>query len=74
MKYNPIHTYELKPFGNDVDSIKSTESPDYIKELKKLLDDGIITQSEYDIEKKSILEENEQTSNVNVNKSHNNIP
>ena len=61
MKYKPTHTYELKP-------LSSTEQPqtpvkskaDRLRELKQLLDDKIITQEEFDKEKKKILDEVER--------------
>ena len=64
MKYKPTHTYELKPIGNNNQSnLTSGENKraiskvDALRELKKLLDEKIITQKEYENEKKKILDE-----------------
>jgi hypothetical protein len=65
MKYKPVRTYELKPFsGNDFPLEKqimlqdgSSSKSEKLRELKKLLDDKIITQEEFDAEKKKILDE-----------------
>tara|TARA_B100000795_G_scaffold200818_1_gene154593 strand:+ start:299 stop:616 length:318 start_codon:yes stop_codon:yes gene_type:complete len=66
MKYKPTHTYDLTP-SLDTEEDKQIEpkkdktdiksKPDRLRELKKLLNEGILTQEEYDIEKKKILEE-----------------
>jgi len=66
MKYKPSHTYELVPTTTIVEpaptklppnqiSIKS--KAERIKEFKQLLDEKIITQEEFDKEKKKILDE-----------------
>lgn len=64
MKYNPTHFYELtKSTGNELPKIKTQVPPtkaDKLRELKKLLDDKIITQEEFEKEKKKILEEGEK--------------
>jgi hypothetical protein len=68
MKYKPIHTYELTPSsGNEQPKIKTnlqqnqTESKaDRLRELKQLLDEKVITQEEYEKEKKKILEADER--------------
>lgn len=63
MKYKSMRTYELQPdnFGSSgfyyevpsgIDKIKA----DKLRELKKLLDEGIITKEEFEAEKKKILE------------------
>lgn len=65
MKYKPARTYELIPSSGDVPTIIEVEQrqaqlqskADRLRELKQLLDDGIITQEEFDSEKKKILEE-----------------
>jgi len=63
MKYKPTHTYEMIPI-QDTDSnslensttITNTASKaDEIRELKKLLDEGLITKEEYQKEKEEIL-------------------
>ncbi len=70
MKYDPIHLYELVPNSdsNNVENkakepMKSIVKPndqqskaDKLRELKKLLDEKIITQEEFEKEKKKILE------------------
>lgn len=62
MKYKPSRTYEMTPLSG-YDTASSSQQTDKIKskaerlrELKKLLDEDIITQAEYDSEKKKILE------------------
>lgn len=65
MKYKPSRTYELTPSSGDVPTVLQVEQrqaqlqskADRLRELKQLLDDGIITQEEFDSEKKKILEE-----------------
>ncbi len=65
MKYKPTHTYELKPDLGDKKPInKGMQLPinslsriDRLYELKKLLDEKIITQEEFNTEKKKILSE-----------------
>lgn len=64
LKYKPTHTYELKPQGEAVPSGSSNvesvqKSPaDKLRELKKLVDEGVITQAEFDKEKAKILDAN----------------
>ncbi|GAP68411.1 protein containing PEGA domain [Bacteroidales bacterium 6E] len=67
MKYKPARTYELSPvngtFQNPaMDTTKSTSpltsKAERLRELKGLLDDGIITLEEFETEKKKILEDN----------------
>jgi len=65
-KYDEERTYQLIPYDNSViDSIYdyNQSSPtqiitksDELRELKKLLDEGILTQEEFEAEKKKILE------------------
>ncbi|QCR21290.1 PEGA domain-containing protein [Pontibacter sp. SGAir0037] len=65
MKYKPTHTYELKPIsevGQPSNLTQQNGTPvkskaDKLRELKQLLDEKIITQQEYETEKKKILEE-----------------
>lgn len=66
MKYKATHTYELIPSTKDQTPVKLTKpqgaSPeqskaDRLRDLKQLLDEGIITQEEFEKEKKKILEE-----------------
>ena len=65
MKYNPNHIYELIPSGPEMYKSETMESPSNrskavrLRELKGLLDDEVLTQQEYDKEKKRILEEDE---------------
>lgn len=63
MKYKPSHTYELIPSSSN-DQLKNkpqqnqTKSKaEKLRELKQLLDDKIITQEEYEKEKKVILDD-----------------
>ena len=58
MKYNPVHYYELELNTTEVITPKSVDYIEELRKLKNLLDDGVITQSEYDSKKKTILEEN----------------
>lgn len=66
MDYNPTHNYEMvlagtSPSGTDNNTPQTNTSVksklERLKELKLLLDDKAITQAEYDIEKKKILDE-----------------
>lgn len=67
MKYKPIHSYELVPMAIDQVPINNTQQQqqqgnqkskaDRLRELKQLLDDKILTEEEYEKEKKKILEE-----------------
>lgn len=66
MDYNPSHNYEMVLVGTNQsgtdNNIPQTNTSgksklERLKELKALLDDKAITQSEYDIEKKKILDE-----------------
>lgn len=68
MKYKSMHSYTLTPLnGNGNTGEKPQEKPktqptqskskaDKLRELKQLLDDKIITQEEYEKEKKKILD------------------
>lgn len=65
MKYKPSRTYELKSLSETPTTdtkpkeLQTTKSKaDQLRELKKLLDEGIITQEEFEKEKKKILEKN----------------
>ena len=68
MKYKPTHTYELTTSsGNEQPIIKTNSQQnqtkskaDRLRELKQLLDEKVITQEEYEKEKKKILEEDEK--------------
>ena len=65
MKYKPLHTYELtsntgsvKPIIIDVSPSNLSQSKaDRLRELKQLFDEKLITQLEYDAQKKRILGE-----------------
>jgi len=63
MGYKPIHTYELTPLLDNQPNVslekkKTTKSKlDRLRELKKLLNEKIITQEEFEKEKKKILDE-----------------
>jgi PEGA domain. len=62
MKYLPVHNYELMPMGEEkVIEPQNSQNPqkskaDRLRELKKLLDDKIITQDEFGKEKAKILD------------------
>lgn len=64
MKYKPTHMYELSPSSDDAMSPITTtpqngtkiSKADQLRELKKLLDDKILTLEEYEKEKKKVLE------------------
>jgi hypothetical protein len=62
MKYKPVHTYQLQPINenqaapiNNKNQIQKSKA-DKLRELKQLLDEKIITQDEYEKEKKKILD------------------
>lgn len=65
MKYKPNHNYEMVPTSNagltsmrDVSkSSTETTKADSLKELKKLLDDKLITMEEYESRRKNILDQ-----------------
>lgn len=66
MKYKPTHTYDLTPLDG-VEQINNKSNfqngavkskVERLRELKQLLDEKVITQEEYDNEKKKILDEN----------------
>ena len=59
-KYDNHYNFEMIPIEDNVSVPKKTNSGDKyekLTKLKKLLDDGVITQEEYDKEKAKILEE-----------------
>lgn len=63
MKYKSFRTYELEPadggLGSNYYSIPGgldKTKADKLRELKKLLDEGVITNEEFEAEKKKILE------------------
>ena len=70
MRYHPNHIYELVKLPSEIDTVsdegiqkqkvpvvidKFTQKIEKLRELKKLLDEKIITQSEFDKEKARIL-------------------
>lgn len=64
MKYKPTHTYELTPLKDKREStidageqVETKSKVDRLREFKQLLDENIITQEEFNTEKKKILEE-----------------
>ena len=67
MKYKPSHTYELTPSSvyeqtlikPNQQQIQTKSKADRLRELKELLDEKVVTQKEYENEKKKILEEGE---------------
>lgn len=60
---NAIKTCEVENCTKEVQKVKvvgnTTDKYDQLKKLKELLDSGVLTQVEYDAEKKKILEKNE---------------
>ncbi len=67
MKYRPVHTYELTPFGNFAPENQSVapegaatvkSKTDQLLELKELLDKGVLTKEEFEKEKKKVLDNN----------------
>lgn len=69
MKYKPTRTYEMKPLGTTEPAqplpiaaqpaaqATGKSKADRLRETKKLLDDKILTQQEYEAEKQKILSE-----------------
>jgi hypothetical protein len=63
MKYKPTHTYELIPGSGSETKIINPQpksKADRLRELKQLYEEKLITQEDYEKEKKKILEELEQ--------------
>lgn len=68
MKYKPTHSYDLTPIsGSEVKTLKTPpvqtnnkSKAERLREFKQLLDEKVITQEEYEKEKKKILEEGEK--------------
>jgi len=64
MKYKPTHTYEIMPYDENLmypEAVQDAQDFNNIKveqlrELKKLLDEKIITKEEFNTEKKKILD------------------
>lgn len=61
MKYDPERTYDLVPVAGNQQQVAKDEpntksKADKLRELKQLLDEKLITQEEYDSQKKKILE------------------
>ena len=63
MKYKGMRTYELQPATSGSDDSYFTipsgldkTKADKLRELKKLLDEGVISKEEFEVEKKKILE------------------
>ncbi len=66
MKYKPTHTYEMIPMSNNPPLPAATQSivqadikskAERLRETKKLLEEKILTQQEYETEKQKILNE-----------------
>lgn len=61
MKYKPVHTYELVPDTQKSAVIENQENKtllnkaDQLRELKVLMDEGLINSDEYENEKRKIL-------------------
>lgn len=68
MKYKPTHTYELRSLSESADQMPHTppkqinckSKADRIREFKQLYDEKILTQEEFEKEKKKILDEVEK--------------
>ena len=68
MKYNPVHEYELTPLlpkdqllkNEQTNEQKTDSKADRLRDLKKLLDDKVITQEEFEKEKTKILNEEDK--------------
>lgn len=64
MKYKPVHSYDLVPSSGNQQTIKNQpqqstikSKADKLRELKKLFDEKLISQEDYDLQKKKILAE-----------------
>ena len=64
MKYKPVHSYDLVPSSGSQQTIKDQpkqstikSKEDKLRELKKLFDEKLISQEDYDLQKKKILAE-----------------
>lgn len=65
LEYKPNHFYELKEVGNYVEKQNPTKKivefnktkAERLREMKKLFDEGVLTEEEYEIEKAKILAE-----------------
>lgn len=60
MKYKPAYNFELRPVSEAKQSpadIMPANMVEKLKELKKLFDDGLITQDEYDAARKKVIEQ-----------------
>ncbi len=64
MKYKPVHTFEMVPLTNTndnyvvpVQSSMSDQKAEKLRQIKSLLDEGVLTPEEYEREKAKILEE-----------------
>lgn len=55
MKYNPTHYYELTPLKEEPKINIVEDQFETLRNFKKLLDEGLISQEEYDIEKNKVL-------------------
>ena len=58
MEYKPVHNYELikQTENKSIIDDKNASITDKLKELKKLLEEGLITQNEFEKIKKKLLE------------------
>ena len=63
MKYKPTHTYEMSPVRDNLSLVSPVKSrnnlskADQLRELKQLIDEKVLTQEEYEVEKKKILDD-----------------
>lgn len=66
MKYKPVHFYELRPAYGILNpspslvgqpEVTTKSKTDRLRELKKMADEKLITEAEYEREKQKILDE-----------------
>lgn len=60
MQYRPSYMYEMLPVSSvqkNTDNELSTGIAEKLRELKKLFDEGLLTQEEYDIARKKVIEQ-----------------
>lgn len=55
---NAISTCEIEDCKKENNSISTTDKYDKLAKLKKLFDEGVLSEEEYNVEKKKILQEN----------------
>ncbi len=60
MQYRPSYMYEMQPLSlvkKITDDAANTGVADKLRELKKLLDEGLLTQEEYETARKKVIEQ-----------------